>query len=75
MLRVFVPKIPNTDPNRAPHEVVEEAEGCDTVAMTGSLNRLDITNNYYYLPPGLEIETAQQIYQGASTPLTIKNNK
>jgi len=73
--RDFVPGIPNTDPNRAPHEVGEEAEGCKTVSMTSSLNRLDITNNYYYLPPGLEIETAKEIYQGASNPLAVKNNK
>ena len=70
-LRDYVPGIPNTDPNCAPHEVREEAEGYGTVTMTSSLNRLDNTNNYYYLPPGLEIETAKQIYQGASTPLTI----
>jgi len=71
-LKDSVPEIPNTDPNRAPHEVGEEAEGCNTVAMTSSLNKLDITQNYYYLPPGLELGTAEIIYQGATNPLFIK---
>ena len=71
-MKDFVPAIPNTDPNRAPHEVGEEPEGCNTVSMKSSLNKLDITQNYYYLPPGLEVPTAAIIYKGAAEPLVIK---
>jgi len=70
-----VSEIPNTDPNRAPHEVGEEPEGCNTLSMKSSLNKLDITQNYYYLPPGLEVATAGIIYQGAADPLVVKTTK
>ena len=71
-LRSFVPLLPNTDPNRSPHEVGEPAENCGKVPMQFTLNRMNMINNYYYLPPGLETETASQIYQGAASPLTIR---
>merc|ERR1719508_750012 len=75
ILRPIIPGIPNTDPNRSPHEVGEQAENCNKVPMKYTLNRMDITNSYYYLPPGLEIETAKQIQRGAAAPLTIKKQE
>ena len=53
-----IPGLPNTDPNRYP---------------PGSLNRLNITNSYYYLSPGLELVTAKQIYAESTNPRIVKN--
>jgi len=74
--KAFLPGLPNTDPNRAPHEVGENTpEGCGT-AMKYTLNKLDLTNSYYYLPPGLEVDIAEQIYLADLNPLvaTSKTN-
>jgi len=66
-----IPHLPNTDPNIAKPKG-SPCDGCSAAGGTETLNNLDITNNYYYLPPGLEVETAKQIYQAATKPLTIK---
>jgi len=68
-LKSFVPGIPNTDPNRVN---IHTPVTCHNPGLDDSVNKLGITNNYYYLPPGLDTETAKQIYQGATTPLTVR---
>jgi len=67
--------LPNSDPNRAPHEVGGNTPQNCFIEMDQTLNRFDFHNNYYYLPPGLEISTAEQIYQDDTNPLAVKSLK
>lgn len=72
-LKTGLPGIPNTDPNR--HILFDESfpQDCDPVEpIEPWIYHFTMTNNYYYLEPGLDVDTAETLHLGAQTPLSVK---
>jgi len=72
-LKPGLPGMPNTDPNRN-FLFDEETTPSDCQAVEPIepwLYHFTMTNNYYYLPPGVDVATAETLHQEAITPLSV----
>jgi len=72
-LKTGLPGIPNTDLNR--HIMFDETfpQDCDPVEPVEPwIYHFAMTNNYYYLQPGLEVDAAENLHLAAKNPLTVR---